>query len=337
MSDNESVISTTDDESQVISTPEEDESVLPDGWDGAGDFFDENSWGGASTDETATGPSAEDASTESPAVEEPSTTGDESRNEGEQAEAEVPDGEQEPTTTSRKLKFTAQVDHSDRDVELDEADLPSLYQKAQVVDRVQAKLNQQNTTLDRASKLAKGMGYKTTDEMIVAAAKSYRDAEIDRLVNDPDHPVHPDVAADIIDRRLNYTDLLAEEPDTASETTAPAQTAAAAAPVASAKRDWGAEVAELLSARPDLRVKELPDEVTSAAINGHKRLLVAYTDYEKNQNKAVVTNLQKENHILKQNASSAARAPVKGVTGGGVTDTQPKDDFLDGFNSDDKW
>ena len=44
-------------------------------------------------------------------------------------------------------------------------------------------------------------------------------------------------------------------------------------------------------------------------------------------------SLKKENAILKQNAASAAKAPVKGVTGGGVSPDKV-DYFIEGFDSD---
>ena len=50
--------------------------------------------------------------------------------------------------------------------------------------------------------------------------------------------------------------------------------------------------------------------------------------------KAEADKLRRENRILKQNEASAKQAPVKGVRGGGATDTKPEDDFLRGFNSD---
>ena len=99
--------------------------------------------------------------------------------------------------------------------------------------------------------------------------------------------------------------------------------------------DYQAEVEELLQARPQLRGQALPDAVSRAAVEGDKRLLLAYLDYEAQQAQAENERLRKENEIYKQNAATAARSPVRGVSGGGATDLKPSDPFLDGFNSSD--
>jgi hypothetical protein len=82
-----------------------------------------------------------------------------------------------------------------------------------------------------------------------------------------------------------------------------------------------------------LRGTTIPSEVAAAAANG-QNLTVAYLAYEAKQAKAEVENLRKENEIFKQNAAAAAKAPVRGVTGGGATDTSPKDPFEVAFDSD---
>ena len=48
----------------------------------------------------------------------------------------------ESTAASPKLRFTARVDHEDRQVELDESELPALYQKAQATERAQRRLRE---------------------------------------------------------------------------------------------------------------------------------------------------------------------------------------------------
>ena len=54
--------------------------------------------------------------------------------------------EEAPATGRRaagsKLRFTARVDHEDREVELDENELPDLYQKAQATERAQRRLRE---------------------------------------------------------------------------------------------------------------------------------------------------------------------------------------------------
>ena len=51
---------------------------------------------------------------------------------------------------SKKLKFTAQIDHADREVELEESEIPTLYQKAVNHDRAQARLTQLEQKLTAA-------------------------------------------------------------------------------------------------------------------------------------------------------------------------------------------
>ena len=63
-------------------------------------------------------------------------------------------------------------------VELDEADLPTIYQKAQATDRAQNKLGAYSKTVDYANKLAASMGYANADEMLNAAAENYRIARL---------------------------------------------------------------------------------------------------------------------------------------------------------------
>ena len=94
-------------------------------------------------------------------------------------------------------------------------------------------------------------------------------------------------------------------------------------------RDFSEEIRELWRIRPQLRGQKLPDEVAKAAANG-RNLSVAYLEHEAEQARKQAASSRKENEILRQNAASAARAPVKGTTGSSV-DQGPKDPFLEGF------
>ena len=97
-------------------------------------------------------------------------------------------------------------------------------------------------------------------------------------------------------------------------------------------RDFAAEVQALYDARPELRGSLLPDEVAEACVRG-RSLTDAYNDYAGRQRKESA-DLRTENRILRQNARSAAQAPVRGVTRGGSTGTKPEDAFLRGFNEE---
>ena len=203
-----------------------------------------------------------------------------------------------------------------------------MYQKAQVVERVQSQMGKMKGTVDRATKLAKGMGFENADEMLIAAAKNHLQNEIDRLVNDEEHPVNPLVAQDIIERRLGYTmqeleDIEgAEEPVTEQPQETPKQ-----------GRDISAEVTELITAHPELAGTAFPSEVAKRAMDTGERLVDVYNDYAKNNQVAKIQDLVKENQVLKQNAETAQRAPVIGVTGHGIEGNEPDDPFMEGFNS----
>ena len=221
------------------------------------------------------------------------------------------------------LRFKALVDHEDIDVELKESELPTLYQKARVTDRVQRRLAEMTPTVETAARLARQMGYDSPQDMLNAAVQNYHDSEIEKLTSEG---VHPEVARDIVERRMQDAAVPVQRAES-SEPAAQAETAA--------QRDYQAEVEELLQARPQLRGQALPDAVSRAAVEGDKRLLLAYLDYEAQQAQAENERLRKENEIYKQNAATAARSPVRGVSGGGVTDLKPSDPFLDGFNAAD--
>lgn len=306
---------------------EESDALIPEGWDGEGDFFDDASWSEVPETSEETAPEATEGS--EPEVD--PTTVEEETVEETQEEAPTTEPEEPVAETPHKLKFKAKVDHNDLDVELDESDLPDMYQKAQVVERVQSQMGKMKGTVERANKLAKGMGFENADDMLIAAAKNHLQNEIDRLVNDEEHPVNPLVAQDIIERRLGYTmkeleDLevaTPEEPVTEQPQETPKQ-----------GRDISAEVTELITAHPELAGTAFPSEVAKKAMETGERIVDVYNDYAKNNQVAKIQDLVKENQVLKQNAETAQRAPVTGVTGHGIEGNEPDDPFMEGFNSE---
>ena len=301
---------------------EESDALIPEGWDGEGDFFDDASWSVTPETSEETAPEVDSEPEVDPTTVEEETV--------EETQEEAPTTEPEEPVP-HKLKFKAKVDHNDLDVELDESDLPDVYQKAQVVERVQNQMGKMKGTVERANKLAKGMGFENADDMLIAAAKNHLQNEIDRLVNDEEHPVNPLVAQDIIERRLGYTmkeleDLEAvtpEEPSTEQPQETPQQ-----------GRDISAEVTELITAHPELAGTAFPSEVAKKAMETGERLVDVYNDYAKNNQVAKIQDLVKENQVLKQNAETAQRAPVIGVTGHGIEGNEPDDPFMEGFNSE---
>ena len=296
----------------------DDDTILPDGWTENDDIFAGDEWTG---EEQADAPASEPAPESEEAVEEQAAapTPEQAEAPGEEAAAgDAPTPEQEPKQPN-KLKFRARVDRQDLDVELDESELPAIYQKAQVFDRTQAKLAKVVPQMERAEQLAKSIGYDGLDSMLDSAEKNYRDNEVNRLVGEG---VHQEVARDMVNRRFAYQPQQKEAPS-------------ASAPAGKAPtRDFAAEARGLIEARPELAGKQLPQEVVRACAAEGKNLLVAYAEYEAAQQKAEADRLRRENDVLRQNAASAAKAPVHGTRGGGATDTKAKDDFLRGFDED---
>ena len=94
-------------------------------------------------------------------------------------------------------------------------------------------------------------------------------------------------------------------------------------------RDYAAEVRQLQRLYPDFR--EMPDEVAHLAAEGES-LLTAYALWQGRQAENEVRSLREENRVLRQNVSAAARAPVKGVSGGGAARGRSSD-FERGFES----
>lgn len=304
---------------------DEDTPILPDGWADGDDLFTDSD--DAAEVDTAAEPGATDTGVAEDAADTdglPTTEPGEDAAQDAETDTETTDTTESSASQAEEtmLRFKALVDHEDIDVELKESELPTIYQKARVTDRVQQRLAEMTPTVEAATRLARQMGYSSPQEMLNAATQNYHDAEIEKLTSEG---VHPEVARDIVERRLQ-------------DVAAPTQRAVAqedAVVNTGVDRDYQAEVEELLQARPQLRGQALPDAVSRAAVEGDKRLLLAYLDYEAQQVQAENERLRKENEIYKQNAATAARSPVRGVSGGGATDLKPSDPFLDGFNSSD--
>lgn len=299
---------------------EDQDIMLPEGYTGAEgeDIFDEASWGAGPEDgqgkgtqpeqPPAQGPNGTEGSDQSPTTEQESPTA----GAGAPEEPTAPTTGQQDAPAGSKLRFKARVDHQDRDVELDESELPGLYQRAQITERAQSKEAQTASRLTMAEEAAKRAGFDGLDSLLESVSKTRQEAEVRRLTLEG---VHEDVAKDMAARKFAPTKTQMEQPQTAAESS----------------RDYQREVSDLLTARPELRGKALPPEVMAAAQS--QPLMAAYYAYEVGQARAETERIRQENEILKQNAANAARAPVGATQGGGATDTKPEDDFLRGFNS----
>ena len=296
------------DEQNMAAIPEEEDVMMPDGY-GTGDDFFADEWTGQDAD--AQPEPEQGAEPEEPKEDAPTTEQPEEDHEAQEPETETPED------APRRLRFKARVDREDMDVDIGEDEVPTLYQLAKAGERWKAKNDSMSQQMEHYVQMAKGMGYATVDEMIAKTAESYKNTKVQELV---EQGTPQTIAEDYVDRMMQREAAKAPnpEPEPAPE---------------HHERDIQAEAKELIVARPDLKMQQLPAEVVDAWRSG-ENLLNAYNRYEARQKEAENQKLKKENNILKQNAAAAAKAPVKGVSGGAPTDTEPEDPFLKGFDSD---
>ena len=297
------------DEQNMAAIPEEEDVMLPDGY-GTGDDFFADEWTGQDADAQPE-PEQEDEP-EEPKEDAPTTEQPEEDHEAQEPEAETPED------APRRLRFKARVDREDMDVDIGEDEVPALYQLAKAGERWKAKNDTMRQQVEHYEQIAKGMGYATVDEMIQKTAEGYKAAKVQELM---EQGTPQTIAEDYVDRMMQREAAKAPDPEPEEPT------------LEAHERNIQAEAQELIVARPDLKTRQLPMEVVEAWRNG-ENLLNAYNRYEARQKEAENQKLKKENNILKQNAAAAAKAPVKGVTGGAPTDTEPEDPFLKGFDSD---
>lgn len=310
-------------------TPEDDDVMLPDGYNDENIFAepegdDENIFG---KEDTLEGFGDEGKGEEDPAPEE----------EPEKPEPEEEDGvgvgSEEGSAPAAEQKQEAaslfKIKDGDQDVELKESDISDLYRFKKDHAGDSGRLQELQAGMDEANNMAKRLGFADFKEMLAKAQDNYRDAEIKRLTEDPDHPVHPEVAKAIVENRMRE--------NAASATTQQAQKADASA--VPAQRDYRQEMATLLGDYPELRESlskggMVPQEVIRTAADRKISLSAAYAEYKAGEVKKEAERMKQENIILKQNADAKAKAPVKGVSAGGHVETKGKDPFLQGFESD---
>ena len=292
-----------EDELKAPETEEEFEPILPSGWQENTDFFDVDSWsdGTESVDGQTQEVTEETTTGEETGADNTPTTGEEQGATGQSAVEEAegePSGQTETTEKPARI-LKLKVNHEDREVNVDDMtddDLRVQLQKAAAFDAMKDEQAKAKYRQIVQEQISAGM----TKEIAELVAKSTCDGKTYALEDEP--PSHEEVSE--------------QEP-----------TVASVPPV----RDWNADVARLAKMRPD--VKELPVEVHQAWLNGED-LVTAYLLHENRALRGSKAAVEKETKVLKQNAASAAKAPVRGVTGGGPTDTKPKSDFLKGFDSD---
>lgn len=292
-----------EDELMIPVPEEEDAAFLPDGWQEGDDFFaDPSTWSGASqktgqSDETHT----EEESTEDGMETEEVPTTDQTEETADQSaeqEAEEQSGQtEEPAKRSRILKL--KVNHEDQEVDIESM---------------------------------------TDDELIAALQKS---RAFDALKDEQAKARYREVYHEQVSEgmtpaaaRLVAANEVGGKNYPLEDTAEPEKPSTPAPTVQTQTRDFVQEVNQLKALYPDF--KEMPDEVAVAVSNG-ANLLTAYIAHREKQNSKAAASLKKENEVLKQNAASAAKAPVRGVTGGGATNTKPQNDLLKGFDSYGEW
>lgn len=300
-----------EDELMIPTPEEEDAAFLPDGWQEGDDFFaDPSTWSGASqkTGQSIETQTEEESTEDGMETEEVLTTDqtEETADQSAEQETEEQSGQtEEPAKRSRILKLT--VNHGDPfDFDVDKAtdeELIPLLQKGYAFDAIKAERE------------------KAKDEQ---AKARYREVYHHQVTEGMTPEIARMVAANEVGGK-NYPLEDTAEPEKPST---PAPT------VQTPTRDLAGEISQLKTLFKDF--KEMPEEVAIAHSMGVD-LVTAYTAYRSQQSEKAAASLKKENEVLKQNAASAAKAPVKGVTGGGATNTKPQNDLLKGFDSYGDW
>ena len=321
-----------------IPTEDELEAFMPDGWAEGDDFFEPDSWTGESGAESASEPAQpeteegtpeETVTEDAPAIEQTQDTV--STDTGDNTEVPATDPEVSAPSTKRRVRY--QFDHQDREEEIDDADLPELLQKARSVDRYKARLDESQILRDRLGQTAKVLHYDSPEAFLDALLDNAKTSEMEVLRG---KGVPDELIEDYVGRK--YADASAIQFPRTQPLQLSEQPQQAAAPQG---RDYVSEARELLDAHPELVGKQLPPEVYAATSKPGVSLLQAYTEYERKSSQAEAEKarrdaekLRKENRILKNNADSADRAPVSGVSKGGrAEDKEANDPFLAGFNS----
>lgn len=295
-------MATTTEAMEAILTGNGDDAFVPDGWDENTDIFsaefnDGNPLAGQQDSDYLRGLEKVESG-EGDA----STNGDDgtaSNDPTEDGEAESDGHQAEADTRSRVLRI--KVNHEEMDVDvgsMSDEDMIAVLQKSRAFDAIQESKAREKYKAFYQEQIDAGM----TEEVAKMTATNKFGKEYDLM------------------------EEAAEKPSQAP------------APITNGNRDYTAEVRELMKRYPDFT--EMPDEVAEAAANGES-LIDAYGAWrDKTSRKAAAESkketatLKRENTILKQNMARQAQAPVRGITGGGKTESAKDDDFIKGFDSD---
>ena len=263
-------------------------------------------------------------------------------------DAEAPTTEQQSAEPG-KLTFKAKIDHQEQDVSIEADELPTIYQKAQNMDRAvqrankaQQDMEQYRSSIEEIASMARGLGFDgTTPEEAIRAAMndmthSTREQRVEALVN---VGTAKEVAEFVVDQQMKPAPA-AEPHETEAEEQQQAEAETQEEPAdgtdpgsnTPTPEQFNLELQNLLARRPELLEsgKPFPEEVLKAFMDG-ENLTVAYLDYESKQSAAERQELEKQNRIFRQNQESAKRAPVRGVSGSGGISSK-EDPWLVGFD-----
>lgn len=297
----------------------------------------------------------DDAGTQAAPTTEQQSAEPEDSGEAEESAAQDGDGEEAPTTEQQsaepeKLTFKAKIDHQEQDVSIEADELPTIYQKAQNMDRAvqrankaQQDMEQYQNSMEEIASMARALGFNgETPEaairaMMTGVTSSTREQRVEALVNDG---TAKEVAEFIVDQQMKPVPVVQthepevedgqqqEEPDIQDEAAGDVDDGSQPP----SPEQFNLDLQKLLARRPGILEsgKPFPEEVLSAYMKG-ENLTVAYLDYESKQSAAERQELEKQNRIFRQNQESAQRAPVKGVSGsGGITSKE--DPWLAGID-----
>lgn len=289
-----------EDELMITDNGEDLDIMLPDGWSEDKDFFDLDSWSTTESQSGQTEETAEDGTeTEvSDGEDDTPTTGDTDDAADQSADDETDNTQsgqtEEPVKASRILKL--KVNHEDR-----ETDINAMTDE-ELIERLQKSYAFDAMKDDQAKARYRQVYQKQVENgMTEAVAKLVAQNEVGKaypLVDPEDSPA-PTVQTET---KTVETDIDV----------------------------FRNQVQKLKTLYPDF--KEMPNEV-ALAINNGVDPISAYVAYREKQTSKAAASLKKENEVLKQNAASAAKAPVKGVTGGGTAQTKV-DPWLEAFEKD---
>lgn len=272
------------------------------------------------TEDSAAAPTTEQQTTET--------------DDGEDAEDAAPTIEQamQAAVETPKLKFTAKVDHDLKEVELDERELPNVYQRAANFDRASQRAKEAQEKLHEVAVLAAELGYDSVDDLISNARENNRNSIIQEIT---DKGNSEDVAAFVADARLKEARGKAAQPAAFEEDDTTEVSSASAAPA----RNYQAEVADFLAVHPEYREKgkKIPQEVIDATKTG-VTLRTAYAEWEASNARAENARVKQERDVNAQRAEAATRAPVRGVANGTASTKEATDDpWMAGFKGKPWW